>query len=59
MPLGHEPFGREPLGHELEAEWLRVARAHRAPEVFGQDYADCTDQMDSSLETPLSGDPNA
>ena len=24
--LGHEPFGREPLGHELEAEWLRVER---------------------------------
>jgi hypothetical protein len=24
--LGHEYFGREPLGHELEAEWLRVER---------------------------------
>jgi hypothetical protein len=24
-PLGHEPFLRKPLGHELEAEWLRAA----------------------------------
>jgi len=30
-----------------------------APEIFGQDYADCTDQMQRSLETPLRGDPNA
>ena len=38
---------------------LRVTRAHRAPEVFGQDHADCKDQMERSLETPLPGDPNA
>ena len=56
-PTAHRPSadsGSLPFG---------VAQGFQEPtgpqSFFGQDYADCTDQMQRSLETPLRGDANA